>query len=95
MRREAGFAISDHIVTYYSATASLADVIHRFNSYIKEETLSLEVIPGVAPAEAYADKQSIEGSEIVVIKDCAHNAHMEKPVKFNEVLLNFINKKVI
>jgi isoleucyl-tRNA synthetase len=64
MRREAGFAISDHIVTYYSASPSLADVIRRFNSYIKEETLSLEVIPGVVPASAYADKQSIEGSEI-------------------------------
>ena len=40
-------------------------------------------------------KQGIKHSEIVVIKDCAHNAHMEKPIKFNEILLNFINKKVI
>ncbi len=64
MRREAGFAISDHIVTYYSASTTLADVIRRFNSYIKEETLSLEVIPDTLPDDAYTEKQSIEGSEI-------------------------------
>jgi len=46
-------------------------------------------------AQQKALKQGIKHSEIVVIKDCAHNAHMEKPKKFNEILLNFINKKVI
>ena len=46
-------------------------------------------------AQQKALKQGIKHCEIVVIKDCAHNAHMEKPKKFNEILLNFINKKVI
>ena len=46
-------------------------------------------------AQQKALKQGIKHSEIVVIRDCAHNAHMEKPIKFNEILLNFINKKVI
>ena len=40
-------------------------------------------------------KQGIKHSEIVVIKDCAHNAHMEKPKKFNEIMLDFINNKTL
>ena len=35
-------------------------------------------------------KQGIKDSEIVVIKNCAHNAHMEKPKEFNDILLNFL-----
>jgi len=43
-------------------------------------------------AQQKALKQGIKHSEIVVIKDCAHNAHMEKPKTFNEIVLNFIKK---
>ena len=37
-------------------------------------------------------KKGIKDSEIVIIKNCAHNAHMEKPKEFNEILLNFLRK---
>jgi len=37
-------------------------------------------------------KEGIKDSEIIVIKNCAHNAHMEKPLEFNEILLNFLKK---
>ena len=40
-------------------------------------------------------KQGIKHSEIAVIKDCAHNAHMEKPKKFNKIMLDFINNKTL
>ena len=37
-------------------------------------------------------KEGIKDSEIILIKNCAHNAHMEKPLEFNEILLNFLKK---
>ncbi|MFC2017915.1 isoleucine--tRNA ligase [Chloroflexota bacterium] len=44
MRRKAGFDIADHIVTYYQTEQPLKQAIERFNSYIKQETLSHELL---------------------------------------------------
>ena len=43
-------------------------------------------------AQQEALKKGIKNSRIAVIESCAHNAHMEKPKEFNEILLNFLKK---
>ena len=36
--------------------------------------------------------KNISNSTIEVIKGCAHNVHLEKPEKFNEIVKNFLLK---
>jgi isoleucyl-tRNA synthetase len=60
MRRNAGFDIADHIVTYYDGDDYVKSVMADFSGYIGQETLSRELVPGVpdqaeASAEASAD----------------------------------------
>jgi len=51
MRRSAGFDIADHIITYYEGEANFVQSISSFTDYIKQETLSREIVEGV-PEEA-------------------------------------------
>ena len=66
MRRSAGFDIADHIVTYYSATGALAEVMNGFAAYIKQETLSDDLVQGEAPDGAHTDRQDMDGLEVVL-----------------------------
>jgi isoleucyl-tRNA synthetase len=66
MRRTAKFDIADHIVTYYQAEESTKQAITRFAEYIKQETLSLELIAGLPCGEAYSEKHRISGSDILL-----------------------------
>jgi isoleucyl-tRNA synthetase len=66
MRRAAGFDIADHIVTYYSGTEALAEVMGRFATYIQQETISEELVQGEAPEKAYTEWQNIDGVEVVL-----------------------------
>ncbi|MBF8267165.1 MAG: ileS [Dehalococcoidia bacterium] len=66
MRRSAGFDIADHIVTYYSCGGGLAGVIGRFADYIRQETLSQELVEGESPDGAYSEGQRIEEWEVVL-----------------------------
>lgn len=66
MRRSAGLDIADHIVTYYQGGASIQQVMTRFADYIKQETLSRELILAQPPVGSYTDKHRISGSEILV-----------------------------
>ena len=66
MRRSAGFDIANHIVTYYRAEASMGKVITQFADYIKQETLSHELIEGIPEAEVYVESYSINGSKVVL-----------------------------
>jgi len=50
MRRSAGFDIADHITTYYQGETYLSQVIADFAEYIKQETLSEQLVEG-APEE--------------------------------------------
>jgi isoleucyl-tRNA synthetase len=47
MRRSADFDIADHIITYYEGEAHFIQVMSSFAEYIKQETLSRELIEGV------------------------------------------------
>jgi len=65
MRRNAKFDITDHIITYYQTKEPLIkQVINTFADYIKQETLSQELIDGLPPDGAYGEKHHISNSEV-------------------------------
>ena len=65
MRRNAKLDITDHIITYYHTKEPLVNhVINTFAGYIKQETLSQEIIDGLPPNEAYSEKHCISDSEV-------------------------------
>jgi len=65
MRRNAKFDITDHIITYYQTKEPLIEqVINTFADYIKQETLSQELINGLPPDGTYSEKHRISNSEV-------------------------------
>jgi isoleucyl-tRNA synthetase len=65
MRRNAKFDITDHIITYYQTEEPLIkQVINAFADYIKQETLSRELVNGLPPDGAYSEKHRISNSEV-------------------------------
>ncbi|NWF77418.1 MAG: isoleucine--tRNA ligase [Chloroflexi bacterium] len=65
MRRNAQFDITDHIITYYQTEEPFVkQVINTFADYIKQETLSQELIDGLPPEGAYDEKHHISNSEV-------------------------------
>ena len=66
MRKEAGFRIEDNIVMYYQVGPVMKEVIEAFVDYIKQETLSVELIEGVGPEDAYRQDVSLDG-EIMML----------------------------
>jgi isoleucyl-tRNA synthetase len=65
MRRNAKLNITDHIITYYQTREPLIEqVIKTFADYIKQETLSQELIDRLPPDEAYGEKHRISNSEV-------------------------------
>jgi len=65
MRRSARFDITDHITTYYQTKEPLIkQVINTFAGYIKQETLSEELLDALPPDIAYSEKHRISNSEV-------------------------------
>ena len=64
MRRSAGLDIADYIVTYYEGGDSVNLVMTKFADYIKQETLSREIISAIPPDGSYAEKFRISNHEI-------------------------------
>ena len=64
MRRSAGLEITDSIIVYYSGEASIKPVMDRFGDYIRQETLSRELIFKTPPAEFYTEKHKLSGTEV-------------------------------
>jgi len=65
MRKHAGFDIADYILTYYQGAASIQRVIRGFAPYIKQETLSRDLVEGI-PEDAYAESHKIDGQEVML-----------------------------
>ena len=66
MRRSADFDIADHIVTYYEGGAELDAVVAAHGDYIRQETLSRELVKG-APAEgAYSETLKVNDMQAAV-----------------------------
>jgi isoleucyl-tRNA synthetase len=76
MRRNAKFDITDHIITYYQTKEPLIKhVIRTFADYIKQETLSEELIDSLPPDETYGEKHRISNSEVSLAIKKANPKH--------------------
>jgi len=66
LRKDAGFEIADRIRTYYAGDGDLRDVMRRFDEYVRQETLSVEVKEAQPPAGAHAETANVDGTEITL-----------------------------
>jgi isoleucyl-tRNA synthetase len=68
MRRSAGFDIADHIVTYYQGDDYIGEIMANktLAEYIKQETLSRELIDGAPQKDAFSERQKISGYDILL-----------------------------
>jgi len=64
MRRSAGFDIADYIVTYYQGEPYITEVMEDFSDYIKQETLSRELIEGIPEEDVFTETHKLSGYEI-------------------------------
>jgi isoleucyl-tRNA synthetase len=66
MRRSAGFEISDHIATYYQADDYVREVMSQAATadYIKQETLSRELVEGLPPELDLSESFKLNGHEV-------------------------------
>jgi len=66
MRRSAGFDIADHIVTYYQGEAYARQVMADFADYIKQETLSRQLVEGVPGQGVFTESHKLGGYDILL-----------------------------
>jgi isoleucyl-tRNA synthetase len=66
MRRSAGFDIADHIITYYQGEAYIRQVMEDFAHYIKQETLSQQLIDGVPGEDVFAERYKLSSYDILL-----------------------------
>ncbi len=66
MRRSAGFNIADYIVTYYQGEDYMKQVIEQFADYIKQETLSRELLEGTPEEGVYTESHQLGGHEVLL-----------------------------
>jgi len=66
MRRSAGFDIADYIVTSYQADEYVRQVVETFADYIRQETLSRELIAADAAEGAYTESHKLGGHEVLL-----------------------------
>ncbi len=66
MRRSAGFDIADHITTYYQGDDYIRQVMADFADYIKQETLSQQLVEGVPEKDAFTESHRLSGHEITL-----------------------------
>jgi isoleucyl-tRNA synthetase len=76
MRRNAKFDITDHIITYYQSEEPLINqVMKTFANYIKQETLSDELVNGLSTDGTYGERQRIATGEISLAIKRANPKH--------------------
>ena len=66
MRRSAGFDIADYIVTYYQGEAYVGEVMAGFADYIKQETLSRQLVEGVPGEGVFTESHKLGGYDILL-----------------------------
>jgi isoleucyl-tRNA synthetase len=66
LRRDAGFEITDRIVTYYQGPAEVDRVMRRHADYVQQETLSEALVAGPPADGASAEAQKVEGMEVTL-----------------------------
>ena len=66
LRRGASFEITDRIVTFYRGPVTVAEVMSKYADYIRQETLSDELIDGVPAEGAHSEQQKLGGEGVVL-----------------------------
>jgi isoleucyl-tRNA synthetase len=66
LRKAAGFEISDRIVTHYSGWDRLRDVFAAHGAYVREETLSEDLVEDPPPDGATTESARIDGHEVTL-----------------------------
>ena len=66
MRRSADFDIADHIVTYYESSPELDAIIAAHSDYIRQETLSRELVSAKPVDDAYTETLKVNSIEATV-----------------------------
>ena len=67
LRRSSKFEVTDRIVTYYQGPAEFAEVMQGpFSDYIRDETLSSQLVDGAPDADAATETVKVEGMEITL-----------------------------
>ncbi|MDD4985055.1 MAG: isoleucine--tRNA ligase [Dehalococcoidales bacterium] len=66
MRRSTGLDITDHITTYYQGGAYVRQVLSDFAGYVKQETLSQELVEGTPPKGAFTESYRLGGHDMVL-----------------------------
>jgi len=66
LRKAAGLEISDRIVTYYDGWPELRQLLLRHGEYVRQETLSLELVEGAPPPDAFAQEQVLDGQRVLL-----------------------------
>ena len=66
MRRSAGFDIADHIITCYQGDAFVGQVMESFSEYIRQETLSQELVDRAQEEGAFTEKFKLSGYEVTL-----------------------------
>jgi isoleucyl-tRNA synthetase len=64
LRKEADFNIDDKIETYYESVNEIALVFSEHEEYIKIETLSIKLVEGKLPANAFQGEFDIDGKQL-------------------------------
>ena len=70
--KNAGFQVTEQIKVFYKGEKNLEKTMEEYEDYIKSETLSLNLIESNPVDDAYVERQSIEGEDIVlgVLRSC-------------------------
>ncbi|MCX6011682.1 MAG: isoleucine--tRNA ligase [Chloroflexi bacterium] len=66
MRRSAGFDIADHITTYYQGDDYIKKVMADFADYIKQETLSQQLVEGIPKEDVFTESHKLSGYEVTL-----------------------------
>jgi isoleucyl-tRNA synthetase len=66
MRKDAGFRIEDKITTYYQASEALRPVLEAWGHYIRQETLTANLVAAAPPADAYVETQDLDGESVTL-----------------------------
>ena len=66
LRKDAGFEITDRIVTYYRGPSEVVQVMRNHADYISQETLSEKLLDGDPEDGAKTKTQKVEGMEVTL-----------------------------
>jgi isoleucyl-tRNA synthetase len=66
LRKDAGFEIADRIRTYIDGHVEVTAVLSSWADYIRQETLSVELVPGAASAGAHVAVEDVDGRRVTV-----------------------------